>query len=294
MVYQLESALTESVSALEDKMNAYLLQPCLLLENESMGWLPVFGQAGNIVVEVADCYFICLGIESKILPPSAVKAEIERIVAESGERIESKAQYRQLEEKVMAELLPRALVQRQRIYAYIDQKQRLLVVDASSAKKAALVSAQLRKTLGSFAVVPHSFTTTPLSAIMTYWLQHGLPEGIFQLLEEVEMKALQGEAGVVRIKGVNLAQDEVRNHLNKDWQVSKIAMQYQDELQFVLNSEGILGRLKYLETFEENLHNQEISMADEIYYHQANMHLIVACYRQILHKLSLVCQQNAS
>src|SRR5699024_11238248 len=68
----------------------------------------------------------------------------------------NRARYKELEEIITNEFISKVAPEQDSICAYIDLEKGWLVVDAASEKKASLVTAVLRKSLGSLPVVGRS------------------------------------------------------------------------------------------------------------------------------------------
>ncbi len=206
-----------------------------------------------------------------------VKSEVEKKAQALGEPIETRSQYKEMEERVIAEILPKALTQKHTISAYIDIKKQWLVIDASSAKKGSDLTSLLRKTLGSLSIIPYA-PETVISTVMTHWLMHGFYSKAFTCLPEVEIKELSEAAGTVKIKGVDLTSEDVLNHVQKGWQVTKMAFDYQERLQFALGEDFIFKRMKYLDNFQEDIESQD----EPLLYQQTSAHLMVKEYREFI------------
>ena len=276
LIFRFETPFELSENELREKLEAYPLTGCLSQELQSVGWVSAFSQ-GALVQGIENCYFIKMGIESKIMPAAAIKSEVEKKAQALGEPIETRSQYKEMEERVIAEILPKALTQKHTISAYIDIKKQWLVIDASSAKKGSDLTSLLRKTLGSLSIIPYA-PETVISTVMTHWLMHGFYSKAFTCLPEVEIKELSEAAGTVKIKGVDLTSEDVLNHVQKGWQVTKMAFDYQERLQFALGEDFIFKRMKYLDNFQEDIESQD----EPLLYQQTSAHLMVKEYREFI------------
>ena len=243
LIYRLEEKFVQTDLELEKKFAEYILTPCLSSEMQSVGWLPAFRQGRNLVVELEQFIFFNVGIEEKLLPKGAVDNAVDKRALSENISLDSRAKRKELEELVIAALMPTALTQRKNIFAYIDLEKQWLVIDASSANKASIVTALLRKTLGSLSIVPESPSQSVQSAL-TYFAQFGIGDINFEILEDIEIKSLDEEGGQARIKGVPISATEVQQHIDGGWQVSKLGLQYKERLQFSLGNDFILKRLK--------------------------------------------------
>ncbi len=252
LIYRLEEKFVQTDFELEKKFAEYILTPCLSSEMQSVGWLPAFRQGRNLVVELEQFIFFNVGIEEKLLPKGAVDNAVDKRALSENISLDSRAKRKELEELVIAALMPTALTQRKNIFAYIDLEKQWLVIDASSANKASIVTALLRKTLGSLSIVPESPSQSVQSAL-TYFAQFGIGDINFEILEDIEIKSLDEEGGQARIKGVPISATEVQQHIDGGLQVSKLGLQYKERLQFSLGNDFILKRLKLTDLATEDI-----------------------------------------
>lgn len=107
---------------------------------------------GELVVEVTDGYAFALRNDAKVIPSSAVQAEVKKRVAVVEERQGFKpgrSQTREIKEGVMAEFTSKALVRSSTIICFYDIKKNFLIVPTTSAAVADLVISSLVRCTGS-------------------------------------------------------------------------------------------------------------------------------------------------
>ncbi|MBS7824906.1 recombination-associated protein RdgC [Wohlfahrtiimonas chitiniclastica] len=277
LIYRFEEPFNGSLEEMEAQLSAKPLTSCLTEELESLGWLPIYKDGQQYVEKVNQALFVRLGIEHKILPNSAVKTAVEKKIEEKNLKNVSRSELKELTEMVTNELLPNALVNRSSMLAYIDLEKNWLVVDASSAKKASLLTSHLRKTLGSLPIIPlvpdHSVT-----AAMTHWVQYGVESDALDLLYDVELKEMKDEGGNAKFKGVPLDAKEIQEPLKEGWQVTKLSLGFDEQVTFSMAGDFVFKRLKFLERFQENLDHDDDPAAAM----QAEWYLAVDVYRKLI------------
>jgi len=148
---------------------------------------------------------------------------------------------------VIATLLPQAFSRIKTTALYIDTLKQLIFVDAASSKTAEDALALLRKSLGSLPVVPLAFNCAPCE-VMTRWVTDTAPDWLI-LREEVEIREKE-DLGIILCKQKDV-EDEDIIELAKNGSVSKLALEWEDNLKFILVEDGTLKRLKFDDNITE-------------------------------------------
>lgn len=281
LVYKFEEPLLfsneDASSQFESALSSKPLTAPLTQEWESLGWLPFFKEGKQYVEKINNALFIRLGIEQKQLPNSAIKTAVDKKIEEKELKHISRSEMKELHEVVMNELLPNALVVRSSLLAYIDLEKGWIVVDANSTKKASILTSYLRKTLGTLPIVPLT-PENSVNAALTHWALHGIQSDVLSMLDEIELKELKDEGANAKFKSIDLDSKEVQDPLKEGWQVTKLALEYDEQISFSLAGDFIFKRLKLLERFTENLESED----DPILQAQAELYLAVDLYRKAI------------
>ena len=135
-------------------------------------------------------------------------------------------------------------------FAYISPRDQLLIIDAASAKRAEDFLQVLRDTLGSLSVIPLVSKHQPIE-VMTGWVSTGQSEAGFELGEEGELRDNADISSVIRCKNQDLAAAEIVNHLKTGMHISKLALNWQQRIEFVLDEKLTVKRLRFSDIVQE-------------------------------------------
>ncbi|MCX3310764.1 recombination-associated protein RdgC [Pantoea vagans] len=263
MVYRLNRDIPLSADEMEKQLDAFTFSPCGSQDMSKTGWVPPMGNRSDALThENKGQIVICARKEEKILPSPVVKqaleAKIDKLESEQSRKLK-KTEKDSLKDEVLHSLLPRAFSRFSQTYLWIDTVNNLIMVDCASAKKAEDTLAMLRKSLGSLPVVPLTLEN-PIELTLTQWVRSGdLPAG-FALMDEAELKALLEDGGVIRCKKQDLVCDEIANHIEAGKVVTKLALDWQERIQFVLADDGSVKRLMFSDTLRDQ--NDDIDRED--------------------------------
>ncbi|WP_271273897.1 recombination-associated protein RdgC [Aliamphritea hakodatensis] len=255
--YRFSQPFEHTAEALEAKLEDKAFTPCSSQELSRFGWIsPSHGLSDMLVHAGQGFMLIAAQKEEKILPSSVIKQKLEAKVKQI-EHEQARKVYRkerdQLKDEIIIDLLPRAFSKFQTTHALIAPQQGLLIVDASSHKRAEELLSHLRTELGSLPVVLPDVNHSP-SAIMSQWLESAdtRPQD-FVILDECELRDTSVENGVIRCKGQDLESDEIRQHLEAGKRIAKLAVDWQESLNFIIQEDLCLKRLKLSDSLKEKL-----------------------------------------
>ncbi|MEA2094236.1 MAG: recombination-associated protein RdgC, partial [Pseudomonadota bacterium] len=252
--YRLGQDFDLSPEALDKCLRAQEFRGCNSMDMVVSGWVPPLGRHGQQLVHAINGYYmICLRKAEKIIPAGVVKQLLDDKVAEV-EASELREVYRRekmrMKEDIIVNLLPRALVRLTDLYAYIDIRNQLIVVDSPTPARAEALISQIRTTLGSFPATPVKARHS-VSNIMTRWINGERMPPDFSLGEECELKHPDPEGGVVNCKGQELAAGEIRNHVKHGKYAVKLAIQWKQRLSCVLQEDLSVKRLRFEDVIKE-------------------------------------------
>jgi len=246
--FRMTRGLELSAEQLEESLAERVFTPCSPGQPLAMGWVPALGEASSLLVHAADGrFFLRLQREEKILPPSVVrdilKERIEGIEAQQGRKVYRREKL-QLKDEVVQDCLPRAFSRRTETCLLLDGAARWVLVDSSSPGRAEEALNLLRECVGSFPVIPATSAHAPAAGMSTWLLQASLP-GDFTLRDECELREAGEHPAMLRCRGIDPCSEELRQHLEGGMQVARLALDWREEVQFLLGDDLCLRRLKF-------------------------------------------------
>ncbi|MGC7561305.1 recombination-associated protein RdgC [Pasteurella sp. PK-2025] len=244
MIYRLTKQLDWSTEKLQEALQGCKYVPCEKSEMSRFGWTsPIINS--ELLHHTAENKIMLVAMkEEKILPAHVINNELNKRVAElekKEDRKLKKVEKLSLKDDVIAVLLQQAFSKYKQTALFIDVEKGLIYVDASSHKLAEDVLALLRKTLGSLPVVPLAFAKEP-SLVMTSWINENTTW--LTLLEEVELLGTT-ESGLIKCKNQDLNSAEIETMLESNKVITKLSLEWEDNLSFILCEDGTLKRLKF-------------------------------------------------
>jgi recombination associated protein RdgC len=263
VVYRLSAGWARKAEELEEKLAQQRLQKCGGFEMESRGWVCPRHE-GQYVYQQNRQWLIALGVEQKLLPASVIsQAAEERVAALEGMlgHPVGRKQKREIKDKVMAELMPRALSRRRKTYAWIDTANGWLAVDAAGEATAEQFLEALRKTEDDLPVWRLDTQMSP-SAAMSRWITAGEADGAFGIDEDLELRAPDTTKATVRYARHPLGGKDILEHIAAGKQPVRLGLTWNDRVSFVLTEQLHVKRVSFLEILERES-GEEVEDEDE-------------------------------
>ena len=266
--YKLPGRLGIDASELSQRLSRRPFQPCRPSQPVSSGWVPALSDdASDYVHKSGDYWLIRLQREERLLPASVIRSEvntrIQEIQAGQGRRVQRKERL-DIVDEVTQDLMPRAFTKSQYLEALINDREGWVWVNTASAARAEELLSLLREGLGNLPVVIPDTQKSP-GIVMSQWLLNGgLPDGM-SLGGDVDLEDPQEEGGVVRARGMYLESDDIRRHIESGKQVVRLALSWQDQIDFVVDKDLSIRRIRFsdeLKGINEELHDDVLARRD--------------------------------
>ena len=266
--YRLPGRLGIDASELSQRLSRRPFQPCRPSQPVSSGWVAALSDdASDFVHKSGDYWLIRLQREERLLPAAVVRSEVHSRIQEiqtgQGRRVRRKERL-DIVDEVTQDLMPRAFTKSQHLEALVNDREGWVWVNTASATRAEELLSLLREGLGNLPVVIPDTQKSPV-VVMSHWLLYGgLPEGL-SLGGDVDLADPQEDGGVVRVRGMYLESDEIRRHIESGKQVIRLALSWQDQVEFVVDKDLSLRRIRFsdeLKGINEELHEDMLARRD--------------------------------
>ena len=254
---------------LNSALNEHSFTPCASTELSHFGWTSALAKDTALTHESGGNILICARKEEKILPAPVVK-EIVNDYIDSFEaavgRNCTKKDREEIKEDVIFDLLPRAFSRITDTHAYINAKENIVVINSASRGKAEDLLALLRKSLGTLPVASIS-PDMAVDELMTNWVKYNdthasLLGSDFSLGYEAHFSSLGDGGAIATVKNQDLCSDEVQAHLDADQYVTKLELDYDKSISFMLHDDLSIKRIKFSDVTQEQ--NDDIDSDDKL------------------------------
>ena len=245
-----------TAAGLDDALGGALCPPCGDQTVSVGGFVPPL-KGEHAMTHVVDGLAVCCyQTISRVLPGPVVAEEVaervEAIEAKEDRKV-SRREKADLKDEVHFELLPRAFTRAKRTTIIVDMRASRVWVDASSENTAEEVVAALREALGSLPV-KRAEPTIGVAGELSRWVTEpgALPNG-FELGDRCLLETSDETKASLRITAMDLQQDEIRAHLASGMQATKLNVAVDDALEFDVDENLDLKRIRPLDLIQEDL-----------------------------------------
>ncbi|WP_119328067.1 recombination-associated protein RdgC [Cysteiniphilum halobium] len=251
-LFQFTENFTVRAEELEKQLAEHVFSPCSTSAPISMGWVSPIAPDAPLVHAASGFMMVSFKIQEKMVPAGVIKEVLDEKVEEIELRESRKVKKKEkdtLKEEIYQSLLPRAFTRNTVINAYIDTQAGWLIVNASSAKKAEVLTVNLRKALGSLKIrIPELL---PVSMLLTQWLKTNEYPQDFTIEDQCVLQDNKDASGIIRCQRQNLFTDDILSLIDSGREVIQLGLSWQDQLSFVINDEFMLKSLKFLEVVQD-------------------------------------------
>lgn len=257
LVYRLKPNARLKVDTVEEKLKENALQPCGSFEMESRGWVAPRG-GERFLHSLERQWLITHGVNQRILPGSVITQTAQERAAKLAERQGhpvGRKQMREIRERVIEELMPKALTRRRTLAAWIDPVNGWVAVDTAADKKADELLESFIATDIDIDVKRLETTQSP-SAQMTLWLTSGKIPAPFTIDQDLELRASGESRATVRYVNHPLEGREIREHIAGGKIATRLGMTWKNRISFVLTEQLQIKRVVFLDILKNETESQ--------------------------------------
>ncbi|MGQ9723891.1 MAG: recombination-associated protein RdgC [Tepidimonas sp.] len=257
-VFRIGEGFVATLQQMEQALAAQPFYPCGPTQMQSEGWVPMRGQPHAPLVEsVAGHRLMRYRIETKRVPGAVVKRALQarcaQIEATKG-RQPGRREQRELKEAILQELLPMAFAQAVDIQVWLDAGAGRIALDNTSPKRVDAVVTALVRALDGLRVEPLKTALSPATAMAGWlgsspqdWPTHFAPG------RDAELKSDGDRPAVVRFARHVLDTEDMQRHLAQGKRPTKLALDWDSRVSFVLTDGMQLRRIAFQDgVFEDN------------------------------------------
>ncbi|MBB4861343.1 recombination associated protein RdgC [Pseudomonas nitritireducens] len=240
------------VEAFQEHLESKAFQPIRDKQHETQGFAQIFGLEQR-VFEQNKCFLFCLRTETRRADPGAVKTELDKRIQilkleRGGEKIKS-SERRDIKEEITKRLTDQAAPRAKDLWAYIDNINKLLIIDTGSAKNADVMVSAIRDGMSSNVIYPmrpqHNVKTC-----ITTWMQHAqMPKDLLF----GDSCILERDGSQIKYNKNDLDDERLREYLTEGYVISQIKLQHDKKVDFSLTEDFVFKGFKLTDAaFEDH------------------------------------------
>jgi recombination associated protein RdgC len=284
--FRLQSDWPESEEALSKVLENAAFEPCGPLTERSNGWVPVYPDGQNSLARrLNGADIIKLRSQSRVLPPAVINEELEARIEDYRNRMKedpSPREKRRLKAETRDELLPKAMLKSDKIWGYVDLKEKIVGIDALQPAAAERFLRRLRSPFSDLNLRPLEFKQ-PVSELLTGIFLGGAPKQ-FAVGRECRMQDAGDAASVVRWSNFDLSDKTIRNHVADGMQLTHLGIEYDNIMSCVLDENGVISKLRFIGMDDDTGdHNDPLARMDaELVLITGTLRLLIADLKKLL------------
>jgi len=277
--YRLDCVWPEDEEALSKNLEKAGFEACGPLTERSSGWVPIDPDTSSLLARrVNGADLVRLRSQSRVLPASVVNEELETRIEDFRQRMQeapSPREKRRLKAEARDEMLPKAMLKSDRIWGYIDLKEKVLGIDAAQDAAAERFIRRLQASIDGFNIKPLQYMQ-PVNKLLTKIFFEDAPRQ-FSLGRECRMQDPAEPRSIVRWTDFDLNDRTIRNHVANGMHLTHLAIEYDNVMSCVLDENGVISKLRFIGMDDDSDdHNDPLARLD------AEFVLITGTLRRLL------------
>ena len=246
--YRLDGSWPDSEEALSKSLEKAGFEPCGPLTERSSGWVEADPDNSELLARrINGADLLRLRSQSRVLPPAVINEELETRIEDFRQRMQeapSPRDKRRMKAEARDELMPKAMLRSDRIWCYVDLKERVLGIDALRDSAAERAIRRLQAAIDGLNIQPLQFMK-PVDELLTGIFFDDSPTQ-FSLGRECRMRDPADAGSVVRWTDFDLSDKTIRDHVANGMRLTHLAIVYDNVMSCVLNENGVISKLRFL------------------------------------------------
>jgi recombination associated protein RdgC len=244
-LFEIKFLINSSPASLAEKLEPLAFNPCLPTMPTSMGWVsPIDEDHSPLARGLNGCIMICLQIEEKILPASVIaqtlKEKMKHIELTEGRKVRQKEKL-SYKDEVTHTLLPRAFSKFTRINAYIDTRNKWLILNSTSPAKTELFMSMFKKTLGDDIA---AIEVIKPSSITTQWLKAKDYPAAFSIEKSCVLQDPSEQTRMIRCQQQDLFDASIQALVKDGCEAIQMGLCWHDKINFVIVDDFSLRNIR--------------------------------------------------
>ena len=263
--YRIDGHWPDSEQELSDKLASAAFKPCGPMTERSSGWEAVCPEAGDLLARrLNGADLVRMRTQARILPHAAVREELEVRLDDYRQRMGEEPtgrEKRRLKAEIRDELLTRAMLKSDRVWGFVDLKEKVLAIDSAGEPNAERFIRRLKAALGDLPLKPLDYKQPVEGFLKQLFLGSGPRQ--FALGRECRMQDPTEPKSKVRWSDFDLNDKSIRDHVAHGMRLTHLAIVYDNVLSCVIDEHGTIGRIKLVGLDEDNeLDNDPVARFD--------------------------------
>ena len=277
--YRLDGVWPESEEALSTSLEQAGFEPCGPLTERSSGWVAIDPDTSDSLARrVNGADLIRMRSQSRVLPTAVINEELELRIEDYRKRMQeapTPREKRRLKAEARDELMPKAMLKSDRIWGYIDLKEKVLGIDTALDSVAERFLRRMQASLDGINIRPLQFMK-PVDELLSGIFFDDAPRQ-FSLGRECRMQDLGDAASKVRWTDFDLSDKSIRDHVANGMRLTHLSIVYDNIMNFTMDENGVLTKLKFI-GMDDDIENHKEALARQ----DAEFVLITGTLRNLL------------
>ena len=151
---------------------------------------------------------------------------------------------KRMKAEVRDELMPKALLKSDKIFGFVDLKEKLIGIDSAQNAASERFLRRLRAAFGDLHIQPLQFRQ-PVAELLTKIFLGDAP-GQFAVGRECRMQDARDPGSIVRWTDFDLTDRSIRDHVAHGMHLTHLGIEYDNVMSCVLDENGVITKLRFI------------------------------------------------